>query len=316
MSQQPSQPKPKQAVDGFRVIGDIIGGRSRIVAPSENELNSQDDLDSSEPITDQSLKDLAACYLFPAENIPPNSVDRVVLLAEVEAGVEASGTGPFCESGRRLAARYLRAFGGREIHVSENLRDVGDDDALVIFGAYKVHPRFQSYVEDQAPYRSTREINVVPDKGPGFKVRIRWGIEEKGTDRQIWHKNIFDQRLRKMKEREFPVPDSDSIKASFANSEYRHIETDYLLITALPTDARESQRVVTFCGLYYTGTLATFNLLDNSSASIFTRIDAELQGARYFQVLLKVAVKHESGYQHVDKIDVAATMRLRLSTPP
>ena len=306
----PAVQRGQYTVDGLGPVGDISYGQSRIVARPESDYRARYEFDSSMSLMSPKLRDVAACYLFPLDKLTRNSARKVGLLSEIAD--ESDPSLGFLESGRHLAALYIRTFGSAQVEAAESLPDVGDDDGLVVFGSAKLHPNDEIYGERPRSL-GDHTIEVYSRGGNGFRANPLWEIQPLADGRQVWQRNPFDPQLKKMQMRRISVRGEDPLEAEVEKSTPRNLLTDYLLITALPRDHRRLSRVVTFCGLYYTGTLAVLNLLHDSAGWIFKSLDEHLQGRCDFQVLVTVQIQNDGNVQCPTKLLGAKICEIQLT---
>jgi transcriptional regulator with XRE-family HTH domain len=223
---------------------------------------------------------------------------RVALVTGIDDRYDPASPRKFSESGSWVAAQYLNVFRGvlrdHKIERVADLSGLRDDDALVLLGSQEVNPKAREYLGDPAKHTPIHRVTVRRRRGPGYKAELPWAMFTPEQAREVRIRQTREGGaavVRHTREHMISCLD-DSILRSEAGSSDGHDVwlTDYLLVTALPTDASERRRVIAFAGLHRSGTLAAGRLLSEYPSHILNQIHESLGGHRYFQALLKLDV--------------------------
>jgi hypothetical protein len=229
-------------------------------------------------------------YFFPLPNHDRDSNQRVALMTGID---DPTTRGKFSEPGSYVASRYIDAFRTGRIERVEDLENLKRNDALVLLGSHEVNPKARQYVGDPRKHSPTHQIKGAAAKAIGYEAELPWAIFTPEDAREI---NILQMReskpvLHKTKDHIIHSLEGTPLRSDSGKDGDRDVWlTDYLLITALPTDATEKRRVISFIGLHLTGTLAAGKLLSDPPKEIFKTIHERLGGLQYFQALIALEV--------------------------
>jgi len=278
-----------------------------------------DRFDLRVPARNHSL-DILSWYLYPLSDWGRDSTDRVAVMAGTDDQYDPISPQKFTESGRRVASHYIYTFRTGKIEPVQNLGELKDEDALVLLGSHEVNPKAREYMGDPTEHAPHHTV-----KGTGYEAELPWAIFTPWGAPEI---NIVQTRehqpvVRKTKEHVIHCLEGPTLQGIRGKLGDRDIWlTDYLLITALPTDATEQRRMISFAGLHRTGTLAAGKLLSEAPPSILGTIHGTLDGHQYFQALLPLGVDNtssnrgraEPGPFTIDKVQVQPIPIKKIST--
>jgi hypothetical protein len=237
--------------------------------------------------------DVLSWYLFPLANHGRASNDRVALMAGTDDRYDPISPQKFSESGSWVASHYIDAFRTGKIERVEDLGELKHNDALVLLGSHEVNPKAREYMGDPAKHFATHQISGKAARAVGYEAELAWAIftPEDAREVRILQTREHEPVIRKTREHIISSLEGPPLQATQGRSEDGDIWlTDYLLITALPTDATEERRVISFAGLHRTGTLAAGKLLSEAPPAILDTIHRTLGGHRYFQALISLGV--------------------------
>jgi DNA-binding winged helix-turn-helix (wHTH) protein len=283
-------------IDGLGVIADLRYGRCLVSSALRNKGWTGEDersrLSVEVSLRDHSL-DVLSWYLFPLVNQGRDLTDRVALMAGTDDRYDPISPRKFSESGSWVASHYIDAFRTGKIERIEDLGEVKRNDALVLLGSHEVNPKAREYMGDPAKHSPTHQISGKSARAVGYEVELAWAIFTPESAREVTILQTREHKpvVRKTKEHIISCLEGPPLAATPGKSGDRDVWlTDYLLITALPTDATEKRRVISFAGLHRTGTLAAGKLLSEAPQEILNTIHRQLGGHRYFQALIPLEV--------------------------
>jgi hypothetical protein len=285
----PSLNRCKCCGHGLGVIADLRSDRSLVSSGLRNQTWTYDErLNAVLPQEDP--QEILSRYFFPSFEHGRDSNQRVAIMS----GFDYPQDRDFSESGSLLAYHYINTFGKKRIERVESLEDIKRDDALVFLASHQGHPKSREYIGDPRAHSPAHQVKIgAARRSLGFEAELPWAIFTPENAREIHILQTNENKLFPHKTKEHVISSLDGpMLSSNAGKQgsYDVWLTDYLLITALPTDATEQRRVISFIGLHLTGTLAATKLLREAPREILDPIHRKLAGQQYFQALISVQV--------------------------
>lgn len=230
-------------------------------------------------------------YFFPLAEDSRNPNQRVAIMS----GIDYPEDRTFSESGSLVASHYIDAFGTNRIERVEKLEDIKRDDALVLLASHQGHPKSRQYVGDPKAHSPAHRVKISAARNLGYEAELPWAIYTPEDARKIHILQTHDgeRMTHKTKEHIISSLDGPALRSKAGKDGAHDVWlSDYLLITALPTDSTEQRRVISFIGLHLTGTLAAAKLLREAPPEILDTIHRKLAGYRYFQALISLEVNN------------------------
>ena len=274
---------------GLGVIADLRSDRCLVSSGLRNQAWTYDERLNA-VLPPQDPQGILSRYFFPSFEHGRDSNQRVAIMS----GFDYPQDRDFSESGSLLAYHYINTFGRSRIERVESLENIKQDDALVFLASHQGHPKSREYVGNPRAHSPNHQVKIKAARRTlGYEAELPWAIftPEDAREIHILQRNNNKLFSHKTKEHKIHSLNGRELRSKAGKDGAHDVWlTDYLLVTALPTDGTEQRRVISFIGLHLTGTLAAVKLLREAPREILDPIHRTLAGQQYFQALISLQV--------------------------
>lgn len=242
------------------------------------------------------------CFPLPVESVHDlaEHSGRVALVAGVDDRYDPKGPKKFSESGRWVSHQYVDAFQTGKEEVVTEVSQIREDDALVLLASQEVNPLAREYFGEPDKHRPIHSITVGSADARHYTTDLTWAIFTPEDAPYLTILQTSEHQLTERRTQEHFISCSEGLplRAKPGTLAGHHVwQSDYLLITALPTDETQRRRVISFAGLHRTGTIAAGGLFTHLPYEILREVEEKLSGYPYFQALVEIAVDNRRAEQ-------------------
>jgi hypothetical protein len=195
--------------------------------------------------------------------------------------------------------------------------DVAPDDAPVLIASHLVNALAAEYFGDPHSVRPNHEARYHDEHGR-FYANLRWAIYTPEGAKPITKIEPFQGTPEPRAEPTHfvsDIEDRDLLQPQFVpQGEVFYQQSDYLLITALPRDARFDRRIISLAGAHKPGTLAAEQFLSDSSQALrlLKDIHIKVKGDPYYQALIALGVDNSNpGYPRPTELNLVDAVPLK-----